>query len=328
MRISAGPSLGGFVPVALMLAALGCASSSPRSAGPGAAAAVPVSEEIHSLFDADALRASEGILAGLSADGPESSGSWRPGDAVLLGLVFERGAERTVRFLKVESPAEVGFASGSYTLTSRIKGAEPIKVSSPMFITTITLYDEAGAIISSTPGQFPMDCIGRGAYLQQLQIIDRVEAGLPLPVPPEELRAMPREELLEGLRRSTWMIAIAPSMGSNPAMQKLMTGLAETPPLLSLLFGTDLSISTVGLPARDRPVVIAGREYPAASMSLALAINSRPVLEGSLKAVPAVSPLHLCGGLTELEARNPAHPERRVHVRLLASRRGVPPRTQ
>lgn len=304
---------------AALLIAAGCALPAPKAAAPTPVASADSSTD---LFDADSLRAAEGILSGIDADPPGSSGSWRPGDVVLLGLVFERGPDRTVRFLKVESPTEVRLAPGSYTIKSTLKGEDPLTVSSPLFITSITLYDETGKELSSSPGAFPMDCMGRGAYLYQQDIIDRVEAGLELPATPEELRAMPQEMRLEHLRRSTWMVAIAPSMGSNPSMQKLLTGVAERPPLLGMLFGVNVAISTIGAPARARPVVIAGREYPASSMSLGMSINDRPSLEGSLTAVPAVSPLHLCGGLTRLEAHSPAHPDRRVHVRLLASRRG------
>lgn len=331
MRSTAGPSrrgcaarLLGFavtIGTSVISGFCGCAAPAPKSAGPGELLAMPIAAEIEDLFDVQSLVAARGILDGFAADPPGSPGSWTPGDAVLLGLVIERGPERTVRFLKVEAPADVQLAPGSYTLTSRPRGAPPVSVTSQMFVTSMTLYDEAGKVISTSPGQFPMDCIGRGAYLQQIEIIEHLEAGGKLPIPPEQLVAMTKEARVEQLRRSTWLVAIAPSMGSNPAMQKLLAGVAKSPPLLSMIFGVEVAVSAVGMPRRAAAVEIGGRGYPAASMSLALAINGRPSLEGTLTAVPAVAPLHLCGGLTALDARNPAHPERRVTVRLLASRR-------
>lgn len=312
----------GLWPAAVLIAAMlvGCKTSAPRT---GVTEAMPAAApDLAELFDSPALEAAEGILSGFDADRPDAGGAWRPGDAVLLGLVIERGPARQVRFLKVESPPEISFAPGSYTVTQRAPGLESIRLTSPLFVTALTLYDEQGRELSRSPGQFPFDCIGRGAYQGQIAVIRRLERGLPVPIPPEELRAMPREDLMEAARSSVWMIAMGPSMGTNPALQQLLHGIVEMPPLISLLFGTDLAISTVGTPARAGPVRLGGVEYPAASMALALSLNNRPAVEGSLTAVPAVAPLHLCGGLTALEARNPVHPERRVLVRLLACRRG------
>lgn len=302
--------------------AAGCAGR-PEARGPAPLAAVPGPGHagVADAFSPAALDAARTILDGVDADPPGSSGSWRPGDAVLLGLIIDRGPEQAVRFLKVESPARLEFR-GSYTLTSRPRGVPPVSTTTPLLVTQLTLYDEAGRAISSTDGRFPMDCIGRGAYLNQIEVIEYLEAGRTLPPPPEVIAAMPEEERIEGMRRSAWMVAIAPSMGSNPALQSLLKGLVEAPPLLSMLFGVDVYIRTEGVPARAEPVRLGGREYPAATMSLGLSINNTPALDGVITAVPAVGPLHLCGGVTSLEARNPAHPERRVRMYLLAARRG------
>lgn len=302
--------------------AWGCGAPS-RSAGP--AAAIVESGAAEELFGAESLAAARGIVDGLDVEPPESTASWRPGDEVLLGLVIDRGPARQVRFLKVASPPEVRFAPQVYTMTERPKGLPPLSVSSPLLETRLTLYDESGGVISSSPGQFPMDCIGRGAYLQQIEIIEYLESGNAAPIPIERYLDMPIEERREQIRRSTWLVAVAPSMGGNPAMRKLLTGVMDSPPLLSLLLGIDVAVSSVGMPGRSGPVGLGGRVYPAATMSLAMAVNGTPSLEGTLTAVPAVSPLHLCGGLVSLEARNPKHPERRVVVRLLGARRGPKP---
>lgn len=294
----------------------GCASRPAVTLTPVA----PITAESSSLFDQHTLDAASSILNGFDL-GPDSTPDWTPGDSILLGLSIQSKDSRIVRLLKVEA-GDSRFSPGSYNVTLAFAKTRKITISSFLFPTTITLYDENGKQLSQSRGEFPSDCVTRGVYLCELASIERRESGLPMPIPPDEFLAIPDEQVNEMGRRQIWILAIAPSMGKNPALSRLLRPIVNTPSIFSYLFGANVSISNVGLPQRDTPLALADRAFPSISTAMRLAINSKPALEGTLRAVPIVAPIYLCGGVTAVDANNPAEPDRRVHIRLLAAKRG------
>lgn len=284
-----------------------------------AAATTPVYEA--GLFEATTLAAAATLIDGFEVDVGPDADSWRAGDAVLLGMVFEQGGKKTTRLLKVESQlARVG--DRAYTVTLRLEGGEPVSIWVVTLATTITLYDQDGKPLSASTGEFPLDCLTRGPYLSAMDAVERLEAGLPERMSPEEARALTKEQVTEIARRSVWVFTLGPSMGRNPALSALLRGVVETPSVFSYLFGVDIQISAVGSPRRGGPVALAGVELESAVSTLRLSVNGTAALEGDLTAAPVKPPLHLCGGVTRLEAHNPARPDRRVSIRLLGARRG------
>ena len=143
--------------------------------------------------------------------------------------------------------------------------------------------------------------------------------------------AVPSERFVSGF---VTLYALRNTIWSSPNVVPILQSLIQLPSVWSILtqggirFSLDLSFDEVGIEERQ---IEASRVSLAGQRPLRLPfdilINSQPALRCSITSLPARQPLQLAAGIIAVDVTHPKDPERRLHYRVLAARRGpTPPR--
>ena len=112
----------------------------------------------------------------------------------------------------------------------------------------------------------------------------------------------------------------------NPVMRQILREVLALPSLWSILTNWGVRVSfSVDFFAAERvdPARFPGEQRELWSVPLIVLLNGQPGFLARVIVGPSGSPDGAVGGVYGVVARHPTDPERRVHVRLLSSRRGA-----
>jgi len=124
------------------------------------------------------------------------------------------------------------------------------------------------------------------------------------------------------------MIAIFTTLQQNETLERVLWRVVDKPSVLSVVLGGGVRVSIgprferVTIDERPLPGVPPGQT--AYRVPLDITVNGHIALRSVLTVVESRFPLSIGAGVVAIDGEHPRDPERRVAVRLLASRRGPP----
>lgn len=324
---------------AILLAGVpGCATRHIPDAPATRLASAPAAAAITADFPVAAS-----ILSGFEVDYDEDRiehPSWRWGDRVLLGLRFRRDGQETVRYLFVclDSPLlgqTIETSQGSFVVGDPVLGVSELtstwtfregpnhaehtlRLETRYLPLWVRLYDEAGAVLTSTSAELPEALLGVGMYDNEVFKAMCRATGRDLAI-----QTLTDAEHLRTL--GFWGFDyFTSSLGENRILADLAESIVRRPPWWRIMLNPRFALTVLengrGPAPEWSPLVGAAR--PAYSVPLLLQIAGDPVLTATLTVVPADPPLGLCAGIVRIEAHRPGETETSFEVRLLAAKRG------
>ncbi|MBZ0173445.1 MAG: hypothetical protein K8E66_13760, partial [Phycisphaerales bacterium] len=264
-----------------------------------------------------------GLLGTIEA--ADSTGRWRTGDRVLLGLSFARGSSRTDRMLLVELRDRPG-RRPRFERTVAVFGDE-VRIDSPTRATLLTLYDADGRLISDQKGQLAEIFLDYGPIE-----VARVGGGYAIATgAPDRPRENPHGDVtLDALRPGVYgmmsLLAFGEGASDNPTLAALIEQAFTLGQKLKLLFSWgrfEIRFGAVEpLDPHALPVPgFAPRE--GFDCEVRISIGENEALSGRAVVVPPDAPLGLCGGIVAAELTNSADPGLSASLVLLGASRGA-----
>lgn len=255
------------------------------------------------------------------APGP---GLWRQGDAVLLGLSFDHGSDRTDRLLLVELLERPG-ERPVYRRRVGVYGEE-ILIRSPTRATVLRVYDADGELISDGLGQFVELFLDYGpgevARIGGGYAISTGASGEPAenPRPENDL-----EVLRPGVYGMMSLLAFGEGAADNSTLAKLIARAFTMGQRFGMLLSMGRFEIRIGdserLPDEARPIPVLGSAELYRS-EITVSVNGKEALRGRAILAPCHAPLGLCGGILWGDLGNVSNPGIRARMVLLGAVRG------
>ena len=265
------------------------------------------------------------ILDGL--DIAPDLGQWRTGDAVLVGLTFERAGQITRRLLLIE----LLDAPGRGRHYSRTVGVydKDIAIDSPTRATRLSLFDEHAAHLSTSEGEF-VELFLDHAPWHAANLGGGFTLATNEPRNPDEPPKEPKYDLatlMPSVYGMMSLVAFGEGAGDDKTLDRLVRQAFTTSQKLSLLlslgrFQIYLGESAPGTPPGGLDPL---GTYPLYRCDLVTRVAGKDAVAGSALLAPSRAPLGLCGGIVESHGTNATDPSIRVRSILLAARRGPAP---
>ena len=200
------------------------------------------------------------------------------------------------------------------------------KFTSKLLLASVSTYDLDGTSVESSVSMVPETYLRHGIVDACLP---HLESGAPV-TPIAELSDEEAEGVGRDLARAfASMIAIFTTLQQNETLERILRKVVDKPSVLSVVLsgGVQVGISPgsdrAALDDRDLPGIPPGAT--AIRIPLDISVNDKIALRSVLTVVESRFPLSIGAGLIAIDGEHPRDPERRVSVRLLASRRGAPP---
>ena len=317
MRFTSRPLVLAFLYVVMVVVVAGCGGAAHVTG----AAAIPLQPPAAAAL-ADRFPGAASLLAGFER--ADSTGVWRAGDRVLLGLSFSRGVVRTDRLLMVELLEEPG-RRPRFRRKVGVFGDE-ITIDSPTRATRLRLFEADGRPISEKRGQLAEIFLDFGPIE-----VARVGGGYAIATGErEEPKDNPRpeidlEQLTPGVYGMMSLLAFGEGASESPTLSKLIERAFTAGQKLRLLlswgkfeirFG---EVEPLAFGAEPVPGFVVGEAF---DCEVRVSIGGREALHGRAVLVPAFAPLGLCGGIVSSELVNTADSEIRASVVLFGAIRG------
>lgn len=199
---------------------------------------------------------------------------------------------------------------------------------SESILASARIYDEDGQEIERQVSVVPETFLRWGFQEACALSVASAASGEPI-----DLSNLTSAQVLERTRPFAGAVAsifaLFQVMRENRALEPILWKVIERPSVFSLIanFGADLSISPDFERSEldVRPLLGRTSQTPAYRFPIQFVVNDKLALRTTLSVVEPAAPLRAAAGLIAIDGVHPRHPERRVAIRLLASRRGPDP---
>lgn len=252
--------------------------------------------------------AGDRILTGFELGAPGDP--WRAGDRVLLGLRAQRDGESSIRYLLVEL-TEILDIKTSLGISGKGPKGEKISyaIAPPSRVTRLSVFDESGKLLLKSDGAIPDKLLNNGLFGMLGANNSTVASAEP---------DLASERGFLGLMS---LVQFSASSGGNKALDEMTRMIIERPSLWTLLTRRPtLSLNTTNV--RPTIVLFGGTHRRAAQIGVDLSFNDALIAQVDVTAIESAPPLGIIGGMVFAEGKHPSDPTRRLHIAVLATRRG------
>lgn len=263
-------------------------------------------------------------------DPSETDSSWLPGDSILYGVSLATPGESRHWLILLEcqssGPAENAEADVRMTQNTqgRLSDGRVFNMESELFPVRVSVFDARGRLRGASVSLAPEASLKRGLF-STCELVDELDID-PEEEPPPDLSLNDYRKCLEGALSVVHLFRI---VAENEELAPILWEVVRRPPLLKMLFSRSISLKL----SPDFQQAMAGTiewEGPLGDracyrLPMEISLNDRSALVGHLTVVAPSQPLQLGAGIVSVRASKPGDASRRMHLQLLAARRGPKP---